>query len=99
MARLFADAAEIFQRFHNSGSEKLFPITVYRNTGGQRLTGREKPLGEGQPVARSTCRKLRKNGGDVGSKICANFFPKVSSRKFPGGPLLVKWLPVHYPDA
>src|SRR5438105_15103634 len=96
MARLFADAAEIFQRFHNSGSEKLLPITVYRDTGGQRLTGRKKPLGEGQPVARSTGRKLRKNGGNVRSKICANFCQKVPSLKFPGGSLFVRLFLGHH---
>src|SRR5438876_538245 len=96
MARLLADAAEIFQRFHNSRSEKLFPITVYRDSGRQRLTWSKKPVGECQPVARSTCRKLRKNGGNVRNKICTNFCQKVPPLKFPGGSLFVRLFLGHH---
>src|SRR5689334_10607194 len=85
MARLLAHASEILQGFYDSGSEKLFPIPVYSDSRCQRLTGGKKPLGEGQPVARLTCRHSRKNSRNIRGEVCPNFRKKVAALKLPSG--------------
>src|SRR5580765_3518087 len=91
MARLLAHASKIFQGFYESGSEELFPIPVYSNSRGQWLAGGKKPFGEGQPVARLTCRQPRENSRNIRGEICPNFRKNVAALKLPGGTLFV-WL-------
>src|SRR5215471_11405970 len=96
MTWFFANAAEVLERFDDAGSKQLFPISVYGDPRGQRLTGRKEPLGQIESVRRLAVGQLRKDPGDIGREVTADFVEKVSALEFPGGSPFIRLLFGHH---
>ena len=55
MARLLTLRAEIARGLDDAGPEKRLPVTIHRDACGQRVGGRDEPLGQSEPIRGAPC--------------------------------------------